>query len=140
MTRGAKAVSTKEIFATNQRAEPRAADGVMKFVSTMYKMPGSGQGAIWEEKKFKLSLVRINPRAVREKEKGIGYTYINLADFANPMGVSESLKLSMSVAEGSLPAVLGLTIQMQWLKNYKGGDGDGASDISGLETNSVASS
>ena len=26
---------------------------------------------------------------------------------------------------------------MQWLKNYKGGDGDGASDISGLETNSV---
>jgi hypothetical protein len=51
MTRGAKAVSTKEIFATNQRAEPRAADGVMKFVSTMYKMPGAGQGAIWEEKK-----------------------------------------------------------------------------------------
>jgi hypothetical protein len=51
MTRGAKAVSTKEIFATNQRAEPRAADGVMKFVSTMYRMPGSGQGAIWEEKK-----------------------------------------------------------------------------------------
>ncbi len=31
-----------------------------------------------------LTLVRINPRAMREKEKKLGATYINLADYVSP--------------------------------------------------------
>ena len=61
LTRGAKAVSSKELFAMNSVAEPSAADGTMKkFVCTLYR---SAIGAPFEEKKYRLSLIRINPRS-----------------------------------------------------------------------------
>jgi len=46
----------------------------------MYKAKNNA----FEEKTYKLSLIRINPRAMREKEKKIGTTYINMADFVSP--------------------------------------------------------
>ena len=131
LTRGAKAVSTKEIYAVNQRAEPTAADATMKMVCTMYRTGSTGK---FEEKTYKLSLLRINPRALREREKKIGSSYIDLSHYVNPndgaRGTTESLKVTMKVAESDSPAVLSLTIHSEWLKNYKGADGDVSSDIS----------
>ena len=41
-----------------------------------------------------------------EKEKSIGHTYIDLANYANPTGVSERLNLTMMVAESTVPTRL----------------------------------
>ena len=140
LTRGAKAVSTKELFAVNCKAQPAAIDGTMKMVSTMYKSGDSAQQ--FEEKMYKISLIRINPRAMREREKKIGNSYINMADFVSPdpVGVSEEMKITMKVSEGSSPAELTLSIKSQWLRNYKGPDGDAMSDMTGMsgETSSIA--
>mmetsp|Transcript_13734 Transcript_13734/g.31709 ORF Transcript_13734/g.31709 Transcript_13734/m.31709 type:complete len:507 (-) Transcript_13734:912-2432(-) len=140
LTRGAKAVSTKEIFAVNQRAEPSPSDGVMKMVCTMYKSTQTGK---FDEKTYKISLIRINPRAMREKEKRIGTTYLNLADYVNtdPRGLNEDVKLTMKVSESNSPAMVSLNIKSLWLKNFKGGsEGDAMSDMSSvnIETSSQA--
>eukprot|EP00277_Geminigera_cryophila_P028704 CAMPEP_0179467440 /NCGR_PEP_ID=MMETSP0799-20121207/48567_1 /TAXON_ID=46947 /ORGANISM="Geminigera cryophila, Strain CCMP2564" /LENGTH=520 /DNA_ID=CAMNT_0021272847 /DNA_START=232 /DNA_END=1794 /DNA_ORIENTATION=+ len=140
LTRGAKAVSTKEMFAVNQKAQPSPADGVMKMVSTMYKAKNNA----FEEKTYKLSLIRINPRAMREKEKKIGTTYINMADFVSPdpAGINEETKLTMKVSESSTATDVTLSIKSHWLRNFKGSDGDAMSDMTGMsmETSSVATS
>jgi hypothetical protein len=39
-------------------------------------------------------LVRINPRAMREKEKKIGATFINLADYVNPDPIGVNTEVS----------------------------------------------
>ena len=49
-----------------------------------------------------------------------------------------SLGPSLLLTCGFLGGLDSLSIQMSWLKNYTGGDGDCASDMSGFETNSVA--
>ena len=83
------------MFAVNQQVQPSAGDGLMKLISTIYKDDANR----FEEKTYKLSLVRINARAMREKEKKIGTTYINLADYVSPdpMGVNEVVTLKMKV-------------------------------------------
>jgi len=137
LTRGAKAVSTKELFAVNCRAQPSADDGTMKMVSTMYKSDNAGHQ--FEEKMYKLSLIRINPRAMREREKKIGASYINMADFVSPdpVGVSKEMKITMKVSEGG-NAYLTLSIKSLWLRNAKI-EGEAMSDMTGMsmETSSI---
>jgi hypothetical protein len=138
LTRGAKAVSTQEIFAMNSTAEPSAEEGTMKsFVCTMYR---SAIGASFDEKKYRLSLLRINARALREKEKRIGSVSINLADYVRPDSTSssEEIVVRMAVPGEDAAAVISLSVASRC---YNGADGDAMSDISGLnmDTSSVTS-
>eukprot|EP00291_Cryptomonas_curvata_P003095 CAMPEP_0172197642 /NCGR_PEP_ID=MMETSP1050-20130122/27593_1 /TAXON_ID=233186 /ORGANISM="Cryptomonas curvata, Strain CCAP979/52" /LENGTH=113 /DNA_ID=CAMNT_0012874271 /DNA_START=248 /DNA_END=585 /DNA_ORIENTATION=- len=105
----------------------------MKMVCTMYRTGSTGK---FEEKTYKLSLLRINPRALREREKKIGSSYIDLSHYVNPndgaRGTTEDLRVTMKVSESDSPAILSLIIHSEWLKNYKGADGDVSSDISAM--------
>lgn len=140
LTRGAKADSTKEMVATNNQAQPSASDGTMKTLCTMYTIPG--QSGHFEEKTYKLSLIRINQRSMLHKAKKIGTSYINLAEYVNLDGSSQDLKITMKCDEASKPAILNLNIRSAWLKNFKGSGDDAMSDISGMniETASQATS
>jgi hypothetical protein len=67
------------------RADVRVCVSTHTFSSKMIpKERKPGKSAQFEEKTYKLSLVRLNPRAMREKEKKIGTSYINMADFVSP--------------------------------------------------------
>ena len=69
-------------------------------ISTMYKSDKKDKPNTFEEKTYKLSLVRLNPRAMREKEKKIGTSYIDMAEFVSPdpSGVNEERKITMKVS------------------------------------------
>jgi len=137
LTRGSKAAPTRELFAANQRCEPTAADGLMTCICTMYKQPNSNT---FEEKMYKISLYRINPKASMKKEKVIGATYIKLNNHVSIQGVNETVKLAMKADTGNVEITL--EVRSSWQKHLKGTDGDAMSDISGMvsETASQATS
>lgn len=72
----------------------------IQMISTMYKSDKKDKPNTFEEKTYKLSLIRLNPRAMREKEKKIGTSYIDMADFVSPdpSGVNEERKITMKVS------------------------------------------
>ena len=77
-----------------------------------------------ESKFFRLAIIRVNSRAVREPHKIIGSTLIDIAQYASPAADRfDSVTLLMAVLNAAAPAKVELLIKTAWM----GGPSDDSS-------------